>query len=104
LPLTGGTLTGELTIRKNTQVALDIVGDNNTSQIKFWSSGAIALQNYTGFKDNELVTKKYVDDTVAAGGGGDSFTPGDKVAASGSAGAQQGGFYIQNGSLYCKIQ
>ena len=101
LPLTGGELTGALTIRKNTQVALEIIGDSNTSQIKFWSSGAIALQNYTGFKDNELVTKKYVDDKVAAGGSG--FTPGDKVAAASSASAVQGGFYIQNGNLYCKI-
>jgi hypothetical protein len=47
---------------------LDIIGDNNNSQIKFWSSGAVALQNYTAFKDNELVTKKYVDDKVASGG------------------------------------
>ena len=101
LPITGGELTGALTIRKNTQVALDIIGDSNQSQIKFWSSGAIAIQNYTGFKDNELVTKKYVDDKVAAGGSG--FTPGDKVAAGGSASAVQGGFYIQNGNLYCKI-
>ena len=101
LPITGGELTGALTIRKNTQVALDIIGDSNQSQIKFWSSGAIAIQNYTGFKDNELVTKKYVDDKVAAGGSG--FTPGDKVAAASSASAVQGGFYIQNGNLYCKI-
>ena len=70
LPLSGGELTGQLTIKKNNQVALDIVGDGGNSQIKFWSSGAVALQNYTNFKDNELVTKKYVDDAVAAGDGG----------------------------------
>ena len=68
LPLSGGQLTGGLTIKKSTQVALEIVGDNNQSQIKFWSSGAVALQNYTNFKDNELVTKKYVDDAVAGSG------------------------------------
>jgi len=68
LPLSGGQLTDTLTINKPTQVALDIVGTNGNSQIKFWSSGAVALENYTSFKDNELVTKKYVDDTVANSG------------------------------------
>ena len=103
LPLSGGELTGQLTIKKNTQVALEIVGDNNNSQIKFWSSGAVALQNYTAFKDNELVTKKYVDDTVAEGGG-DSFTPGQQVAKlNGTAGVEVGGFYILNGNVYCKV-
>ena len=62
----GDEMTGQLTIKKSNQVALDIVGDNNQSQIKFWSSGAIALERYTGFKDNELITKKYVDDSIAA--------------------------------------
>jgi len=61
LPLTGGTLTGQLTIQKPTQVALQI--NNN---IKFWSSGAVALSGYTNFKDDELVTKKYVDDKVVS--------------------------------------
>jgi len=70
LPTTGGELDGALTIKKNTMVALDIIGAGNESQIKFWSSGAVALQNYTAFKDNELVTKKYVDDKVGSGGGG----------------------------------
>ena len=65
LPLTGGELDGALTIKKNTQVALDIIGDNNNSQIKFWSSGAVQLPNYTDFKDNELVTKAYVDGQLA---------------------------------------
>ena len=103
LPLTGGELTGALTIRKNAQVALEIIGDSNTSQIKFWSSGAIALQNYTGFKDNELVTKKYVDDKVAAGGGGSSFTPGDQVAKTNGESNQVGGFWISGGALYVKV-
>ena len=103
LPLTGGELTGALTIRKNTQVALEIIGDSNTSQIKFWSSGAIALQNYTAFKDNELVTKKYVDDKVAAGGGGSSFTPGDQVAKTNGTNVEVGGFYINMGNLYVRV-
>jgi len=65
----GDEITGQLTIKKSREVALDIVGDGNQSQIKFWSSGAVALQNYTSFKDNELVTKKYVDDAVSTNQG-----------------------------------
>lgn len=72
LPLTGGNLTGKLNINVNSGEALTI----NNDKIKFWSSGAVALKGYTNFKDDELVTKKYVDDTVAnSGGGGSSYTP-----------------------------
>jgi len=102
LPKTGGQLDGALTIKKGTQVALDIVGDNNNSQIKFWSSGAVALQNYTAFKDNELVTKKYVDDKVG-NSGGSGFTAGDQVAKTDGASNNVGGFWISNGNLYCKV-
>jgi len=69
LPKSGGEIDGQLTIKKSREVALDIVGDGGNSQIKFWSSGAVALQNYTNFKDNELVTKKYVDDAVSTNQG-----------------------------------
>lgn len=101
---TGGQLDGALIIKKGTQVALDIVGDNDNSQIKFWSSGAVALQNYTAFKDNELVTKKYVDDKVGTGGsGGSGFTAGDQVAKTDGASTNIGGFWISNGNLYCKV-
>jgi len=109
LPLAGGQLTGQLTIKKNTQVALDIVGDNNISQIKFWSSGAVALHNYTAFKDNELVTKKYTDDAIkTAVENIDTpdvgFTPGQQVAKlNGTYGVEVGGFYILNGNVYCKV-
>jgi len=65
----GDEIAGQLTIKKSREVALDIVGDGGNSQIKFWSSGAVALQNYTSFKDNELVTKKYVDDAVSTNQG-----------------------------------
>ena len=98
----GDEINGQLTIKKSNQVALDIVGDGNESQIKFWSSGAIALQKYTGFKDNELVTKKYVDDKVGSGGGS-SFTPGDQVAKTNGEATVVGGFWISNGALYCKV-
>ena len=109
LPLTGGELTGQLTIKKNTQVALEIVGDNNTSQIKFWSSGAVALQNYTAFKDNELVTKKYTDDAIKTAVENIDipdvdFTPGQQVAKlNGTYGVEVGGFYILNGNVYCRV-
>ena len=98
----GDEMTGQLTIKKSTQVALDIVGDGNESQIKFWSSGAVALQKYTAFKDNELVTKKYVDDKVGSGGGS-SFTPGDQVAKTNGQSTNVGGFWVSNGALYCKV-
>ena len=65
----GDEMSGQLIIKKPTEVALDIIGDGNESQIKFWSSGAVAIQNYTAFKDNELVTKKYVDDAVSTNQG-----------------------------------
>ena len=61
LPLEGGELDGALTIKKNTSVALDIIGAGNESQFTVWSSGGVVVPNYTAFKDNELVTKKYVD-------------------------------------------
>lgn len=60
LPLSGGDLSGKLNINVNSGEALTI----NTDKIKFWSSGAVALKGYTNFKDDELVTKKYVDDTI----------------------------------------
>ena len=64
-------INGRLVVNQPTEVALDILGAGGTSKIKFWSSGAVALQGYTAFKDNELVTKKYVDDKV----GGATGTP-----------------------------
>ena len=107
LPLTGGQLTGALTIQKGTQVALDIVGENNQSQIKFWSSGAVALQNYTSFKDNELVTKKYVDDSISAipapapGGGGGSSSRLLEFAQDTPVGRlNPGQFTVMNGNTY----
>jgi hypothetical protein len=70
-----------------------------------WSSGAVALEKpYTGFKDNELVTKAYVDGKVAEGGsGGSGFTAGDQVAKTNGESTNVGGFWISNGNLYCKV-
>ena len=61
LPLSGGELTGKLNIKVSSGEALTI----NNDKIKFWSSGAVALKGYTNFKDDELVTKEYVDSKVA---------------------------------------
>jgi hypothetical protein len=47
----------QLTLSKSSGTVLQI----NRGAIKFWSSGAIELPNYTAFKDKELVTKEYVD-------------------------------------------
>ena len=64
-------MTGKLNININSGEALTI----NNDKIKFWSSGAIALKDYTNFKDDELVTKKYVDDAVDnSSSGGSSYT------------------------------
>lgn len=72
LPLTGGELTGKLNIKVGSGEVLTI----NNDKIKFWSSGAVALKGYTNLKDDELVTKKYVDDAVDnSSGGGSSYTP-----------------------------
>ena len=61
LPLTGGDLSGKLNINVRSGEALAI----NTDKVKFWSSGAVALtSSYTNFKDNELVTKAYVDGAI----------------------------------------
>ena len=100
LSTSGGRVDGGTIFNRSSGVVLEIRKDDEV-QTQFWASGAISVSNYTNFQDDELVTKKYVDDKVAAGGGG--FSPGDKVAASSSASAVQGGFYIQNGNLYCKI-
>ena len=97
LPLTGGTLSGKLTSTVSSGEAITI----NNGAVKFWASGAVAT-TYTSFKNDELVTKEYVDNKVAAGGS--SFTPGEQVAKlNGSAGVAVGGFYIQNGNVFCKI-
>jgi hypothetical protein len=70
-----------------------------------WKSGAVALEKpYTSFKDNELVTKAYVDGKVAEGGsGGSGFTAGDQVAKTNGESTNVGGFWISNGNLYCKV-
>ena len=41
-----------------------------SDEIKFWSSGAIELPNYTNFKDKELITKEYADEVAAYKGEG----------------------------------
>ena len=61
LPLSGGNLTGKLNINVNSGEALTI----NTDKVKFWSSGAVAIDpNYNNFKNNEFVTKEYTDNAI----------------------------------------
>ena len=60
MPLTGGDLSGQLNIKANSGVCLSV----NTNKVKFWSSGAVELNGYTAFKDNELVTKAYTDQAI----------------------------------------
>ncbi len=102
LPLTGGTLTGPLEIKDSVfsversdginllqantvDDTINITGMTNINtasgismaiggKIKFWSSGAIELSNYSAFKAKELVTKEYVDNAIIEGGGGDSYS------------------------------
>lgn len=45
-----------------------IILDGNRGAVKIWSTGAIEVPFYTNFRDNELVTKKYVDEKVEGAG------------------------------------
>lgn len=57
-------------ISKATGVSLSLrTTPTGTDQIKFWSSGAIELPNYTNFKTKELITKEYADTEIAKGYG-----------------------------------
>lgn len=104
VPLTGNsTKTGKLILKTNEATPFEIQASNGTAIFKMWNSGAVAmLKDYSEFKDNELVTKKYVDDKVGSGGGS-GFTQGDRVCATSAGATSVGGFYIENGNLYCKV-
>ena len=64
MPKVGGEFTGPVVINYEEDgyysTPLEIIGDFNQSVLKFWSHGGIetTLKN---FRDNELVTKAYVD-------------------------------------------
>jgi hypothetical protein len=106
VPLDGNTTkTGSMTLKTGAATPFEIQAADGSSIFKMWASGAVALEKpYTGFKDNELVTKKYVDDKVASGGsGGSGFTAGDQVAKTNGESTNVGGFWISNGNLYCKV-
>ena len=62
LQLTGGTLTGLLTINKDSNQAFRIV-QNGVIRANIWADGAFDT-NKTTFTDQQLVTKKYVDDAI----------------------------------------
>jgi hypothetical protein len=106
VPLDGNTTkTGSMTLKTGAATPFEIQAADGSSIFKMWSSGAVALEKpYTGFKDNELVTKAYVDGKVAEGGsGGSGFTAGDQVAKTNGESTNVGGFWISNGNLYCKV-
>ena len=66
MPLDGdSTKTGRLVVKTNDATPFEIQSANGTAIFKMWTSGAVAMEKaYSNFKDNELVTKKYVDDKV----------------------------------------
>ena len=57
-------ITEQLTLSKSSGTVLQI----NRGAIKFWSSGAIELPNYTNFKDKELITKEYAQQLIDSTG------------------------------------
>ena len=97
LPLGGGQMTGPITSNRGAGDLAFRVETNGAHKLTIWNDGVIESTR-TGFSDNHLVTKKYVDEN--AGG----FTPGEQVAKLNSnAGVAVGGFYISNGNVYCKV-
>ena len=66
MPLDGdSTKTGRLVVKTNDATPFEIQSGNGAAIFKMWASGAVAMEKaYSNFKDNELVTKKYVDDKV----------------------------------------
>ena len=97
LPLTGGQMTD-----RSPAIVVQVITPFGLSKaapykLTIWNDGVVESTR-TGFSDNHLVTKKYVDDNA----GGYS---GDKLAKLNStAGVQVGGFYISNGNVYCKCE
>ena len=63
MPKTGGKFTGKVVIQyeeEGLSTPLEIIGDYKQSVLKFWSHGGIET-TYKNFRDNDLVTKAYVD-------------------------------------------
>ena len=70
------------------------------------SGGNYDAVNYSGKQtsgSDNLATCKYVDDKVGSGGGS-GFTPGDQVAKTDGEATEVGGFWIESGSLYVRVQ
>ena len=63
MPKTGGKFTGKVVIKyeeEGLSTPLEIIGDYENTVLKFWSHGGIET-TYKNFRDNDLVTKAYVD-------------------------------------------
>ena len=65
LPLSGGQLNGLLTISQSQNQAFRIV-QNGVVRAQIWADGTYTTGK-TSFNDSDLVTKKYVDDTIDSG-------------------------------------
>ena len=77
VPLDGNTTkTGSLILKTDSTTPFEVQSANGSPIFKMWSSGAVALEKpYTEFKDNELVTKAYVDGKVSSDGGSSTGYP-----------------------------
>ena len=101
--MTGALKTPELKSTKvNSGENSNLLLQHNGNTKVYVGAGEITFQekvklNKEGTESYHAVTKGYVD--ANAGG----FTPGEKVAKNGSTGVEVGGFFIENGNLYCKI-
>ncbi len=126
LPLTGGTITGELSLKQDLRLAKNQVGVvryNNTFKLidnegneTFEVSGTIQMNKALNMKANtitNLATSSATDAAATVGyvnskinsqvvSESDLFKVGDPVAASSESGTSSRGFFFNGGSLYFK--
>ena len=91
---------GILTLQESSGKVFQVKKDNDITA-ELWADGTF-ITTRTDFSNNHLVSKAYVDDKVGSGGGS-GFTQGDRVCATSAGATDVGGFYIENGNLYCKV-
>jgi hypothetical protein len=91
---------GILTLQESSGKVFQVKKGNDITA-ELWADGTF-ITTRTDFSNNHLVSKAYVDDKVGSGGGS-GFTQGDRVCATSAGATDVGGFYIENGNLYCKV-
>nr|BAR36041.1 hypothetical protein [uncultured Mediterranean phage uvMED] len=96
LPLAGGQMTGPIISNRGAGNYAIRIETDGAHKLTIWNDGVVESTR-TGFNDNHLVTKKYVDEN--AGG----ITPGDQVAKTNGTNVEVGGFYVNMGNLYVRI-